>query len=269
MNKPIEEVYQILTKEFLIEKRINKNQTYLQIAKEVGCSFGLIRKKVLEFGIKKEIEEKPKVLICFYCKEEYPVSSGWSIEYTKKRKYCSYACKKLAMLGKKRSEETKLKISEKMKVVMGTSEKRKQLSEVMIKQRREHPETCTKIGEAHKGEKCSFKNYKGGITPLYTAIRNLPENKIWIKQTFQRDNYTCQECGKTKCYLEVHHAKKAFCEILQEFLQQYNQFSPIDDKETLTRLAITYELFWDITNGKTLCLDCHNIVENKKIIRRI
>jgi len=30
------------------------------------------------------------------------------------------------------------------------------------------------------------------------------------------------------------------------------------DKETLVRLAITYEPFWDIDNGETLCIDCHN-----------
>lgn len=45
--------------------------------------------------------------------------------------------------------------------------------------------------------------------------------------------------------------------IFQEFLKKYNQFSPIEDKKTLIRLAITYKPFWDINNGRVLCRDCH------------
>lgn len=55
---------------------------------------------------------------------------------------------------------------------------------------------------------------------------------------------------------------KSFYKILQEFLQTYNQFSPIEDKETLVRLAINYTPFWDINNGITLCTDCHKLTSN-------
>ena len=105
-----------------------------------------------------------------------------------------------------------------------------------------------------KGEKHPF--WKGGITPLYNIIRNSFEDNLWRKNIFQRDNYTCQECFKIGGKLEAHHIKE-FAKILQEFLKEYSQFSPIEDKETLVRLAITYKPFWDIANGKTLCKDCH------------
>ncbi len=101
-------------------------------------------------------------------------------------------------------------------------------------------------------------NWRGGITPLYNLIRNSDTNKEWIKSVFKRDNYICQECFNRGDKLEAHHKNKRFNQILQEFLQQYNQFSPIEDKETLLRLAITYKPFWDLNNGETLCGECHN-----------
>lgn len=115
----------------------------------------------------------------------------------------------------------------------------------------------------HKGIR--NRNWKGGITPLRDLIRSLSEAKTWRKEIFARDDYTCQDCGTKsskglKVYLSAHH-KKNFNVIFQEFLQEYNQFSPIEDKETLLRLAINYKPFWDIGNGKTLCNDCHYLMK--------
>jgi len=104
-------------------------------------------------------------------------------------------------------------------------------------------------------------NWQGGITPLRALIRNLIEYKNWRKEVFKRDDYTCQECDKTKCYVEAHHIKE-FHIILAEFLKEYDQFSPMEDKETLVRLAIKYKPFWNIDNGQTLCKDCHNLTKN-------
>lgn len=117
-----------------------------------------------------------------------------------------------------------------------------------------------KLSRARKGIYCRERhpNWKGGLSPLHELIRHSDENKKWIKDVFTRDNYTCQDCGKAGSYLEAHH-KKEFSIILQEFLAQYSQFSPIEDKETLARLAITYSPFWDINNGETLCEDCHKV----------
>lgn len=111
-----------------------------------------------------------------------------------------------------------------------------------------------KISESLKKEK--NPKWKGGISSLRMMIRNLHENKQWLKSIFIRDNYTCQECFKKGIKLEIHHIK-SFSLIFQEFLQQYNQFSPIDDKETLLRLAINYKPFWNIDNGITYCKEYH------------
>jgi 5-methylcytosine-specific restriction endonuclease McrA len=98
-------------------------------------------------------------------------------------------------------------------------------------------------------------NYKGGITPLTHTIRELSESRQWIKDVLAKSNYKCAECG-AKGYLEAHHIIQ-FSILFQEFLQTYNQFSPIEDKETLARLATSYEPFFDVSNGKALCLKCH------------
>ena len=111
-------------------------------------------------------------------------------------------------------------------------------------------------------------NWRGGITPLARIIRGLDEYKNWVKQVFKRDNFTCKECGVGK-NLEVHH-RYPFAVIFQEFLKEYNQFSPIEDRETLVRLSTKYTLFWDVSNGQTLCKGCHNKVRKQTIseIRR-
>lgn len=114
-----------------------------------------------------------------------------------------------------------------------------------------------------KGYRAGKKSHlwKGGITSLRQQIRHLLESKQWIRKIFIRDKYTCQKCGirsgcGKKVVLEAHHIK-SFAKILEDFLSKYNQFSLIEDKETLVRLAITYEPFWNIKNGKTLCVQCH------------
>lgn len=97
--------------------------------------------------------------------------------------------------------------------------------------------------------------WKGGITHIGQQIRNLPEYRQWWISCFTRDNKMCQKCSE-KRWLEVHH-KVEFSEILSNFLRKYSQFSPIEDKETLARLATTYLEFWDVNNGETLCKQCH------------
>ena len=60
--------------------------------------------------------------------------------------------------------------------------------------------------------------------------RILPENKIWIRNIFIRDNYVCQICGKTNTTLNAHH------------LDGYHWCK---------------EKRYDIENGISLCTDCH------------
>lgn len=94
--------------------------------------------------------------------------------------------------------------------------------------------TCSK--------KCSFilksrladERRKSGIYTKHQIDRQLRYNKRsadWRKSVFERDNYTCQECGKRGGLLEAHHIKP---------------------------FAYFPESRYDLNNGKTLCLECHN-----------
>ena len=99
-----------------------------------------------------------------------------------------------------------------------------------------------------------------GRSPLTQAIRNATEYHNWRKSVFKRDNYTCQSCGQVGGKLEAHH-KNRFSVLLKSFLKQYDQFSPIEDRETLVRLAMKWKPFWDTDNGQMLCIDCHNLTK--------
>jgi len=148
---------------------------------------------------------------------------------------------RIANLGKRHSEKTRMK------------------QRISAIGRFQSEETRRKRGETQKGNKNHW--WKGGISPLVMLLRKSFEMRNWSNKIFIRDNYTCQECFKIGGKLHSHHIK-AFSVILKEFLKEYSQFSPIEDKETLVRLAITYQPFWDIDNGKTYCKECHQLTSN-------
>jgi hypothetical protein len=114
---------------------------------------------------------------------------------------------------------------------------------------------------SRKGEK--NPNWKGGTSNIRDLIRSLKEYKEWKKAVLKKCNYTCQKCGKRGGRnLDAHHFKKSYSHIVKDFLNKYNQFSPVEDRETLLRLAISHNDFWNIDNGIILCRSCHKEIEN-------
>jgi len=91
-----------------------------------------------------------------------------------------------------------------------------------------------KISIANKGKKGikGEKNHlwRGGITKANTKIRKSTEYKNWRISVFERDDYTCQECGEHGCELNADHIKP---------------------------FALFPEHRLDIDNGRTLCVPCH------------
>jgi 5-methylcytosine-specific restriction endonuclease McrA len=66
---------------------------------------------------------------------------------------------------------------------------------------------------------------------LDRLARYSPEAEKWRKAVFERDDYTCQECGVRGTYLEADHIKPF-------------GFFP--------------ELRYELSNGRTLCRPCHD-----------
>ncbi len=171
----------------------------------------------------------------------------------------------LAHKGKHHSEEAKRKIGEFNKGKVISEEHKRKMSlankghKAWNKGIPHSEEARRKMSLAHKVKYGAENNHwKGGITPLSSMIRTSSEYSNWRIKVYQRDYYTCQECFEKSGSIEAHHYIKRFSIILKEFLREYNQFSPIEDREILSRIAINYKPFWDVDNGETLCEDCHN-----------
>lgn len=128
-----------------------------------------------------------------------------------------------------------------------------------ISLRKQYGESNPNYGKGLFGE--NNPAYKDGRYPINESIRGLENYKNWRKEVYTRDNFECIKCGENKGNnLQAHHTK-AFAILLSEFLKEYDQFSSLEDKETLIRLATKYKPFWNVDNGQTLCEDCHRAIK--------
>lgn len=151
-------------------------------------------------------------------------------EETRKKISLAFKGKPSGMLGKYHSEEAKKKMS--------IAHKGKQLSKSHRK----------KIGISHIGKKyhteeskkrISIANSKGGITSIARSIRASLAYEEWRIKVFERDLYTCQDCKKVGGYLNADHIKS------------FSDFP---------------ELRLEVSNGRTLCRECHYFKTWNKIL---
>lgn len=220
----------IITKKFLIQEYVINNKSQKIIAKSVGCSKGTIKRRLLEYYIVIRTKSQSAMLWRPEKKKYFCIDCGKKISPppAKRCGSCATSGKNNPVFGCKRDLRGKLNPN---------------------------------FGKGDKIKGSNNPNWQGGKTSLSFLIRNSKEYKYWRIEIFKRDNYTCQECGKLGGHLEAHH-RKPFVEMLNQFLKIYDQFSPLEDKETLIRFAMKYESFWDTENGKTLCKDCHKLTDN-------
>jgi len=124
--------------------------------------------------------------------------------------------------GRKLSEESKDKIRS---AAIGRKAWNKNLSKA------KNPDKIKygKPGETHH-------NWKGGISSINTRIRQSSEYKIWRKQVFIKDNFTCQKCKIKGNKLNAHH---------------------------IIPFSANIEKRFDLSNGITLCEKCHSLIPKK------
>ncbi len=80
-------------------------------------------------------------------------------------------------------------------------------------------------------EQGHYPNWKGGISYGHKTGYYSSQYKHWRKRVFERDNYTCQDCGDEKMiYLTAHHIKS---------------------------FAEYPKLRFIVSNGISLCENCH------------
>lgn len=199
---------------------------------------------------------------CTICDSDFLKGKTESGANFLKRVYCSLGCYWKALKGRKLppfSDEHKKKIGDGNRGKKHSIEQNQKHSEILkgsIPWNKGKKGTQTlslesrkKLSELNKGANCYL--WKGGITPLVMKIRGCLEYRKWRTDVFVRDNYTCQECGACsgngkKVMLNADHIK-TFSTIFSE-----NQISSFEE-------AIACSEFWDLDNGRTLCLDCHKI----------
>ena len=154
-----------------------------------------------------------RYLICKGCKKCFePISRNW------KQRYCSMSC---AGLHNKNKGRFKKDIASWNKGLKGYGK-----DVIRTKEWKE------KIGKANSG--IHNGNWRGGTSELNNRIRRRAKYKNWRKTIFERDNYTCQFCGKRGGKLEVDHIKP---------------------------FALFKRLRYKMENGRTLCVKCHKTTE--------
>ena len=257
----------ILTKKFLIQEYIRNKKSPRIIANEINCSFNTIRNylNLHNIPIRTMSEAKKGKNSFLYIdgrssKKYYCIEEGCNNEITYETwKYGSRRCKFCCCKGKLNFNYNEEKHKKHYCIEPNCNN---EICYDTWKYGKGKCQSCLgkkmtgKIGKATSG-------YIDGRTPLTILIRHLLEYNQWRNKVFERNNYTCQKCGRIGGNLEAHH-KKSFAILLDKFLYEYNQFSPIEDKETLVRLAIRWSPFWEVNNGKTLCKDCHNLIRKQR-----
>jgi len=107
-----------------------------------------------------------------------------------------------------------------------------------------HPNKGEKRPQLSGKNNGRWKFPKERLTPLNKQIRKSYKFKQWREAVFERDDYTCQECGKKGFKLHPHHIK-LFSQILKDnYIKTFEQ-------------AMNCQELWDVSNGITLCYSCH------------
>lgn len=173
-----------------------------------------------------------KIIVrCSYCgKKKYVPRCR-----TKRQKnfYCNRECSNLDKKGKHFSLKTEFK-----KGII-------QNKETVFKKGMKKQENAYSFPSG-KSHPC----WKGGITKIRTKIWYSSKYKEWRTSVFERDNYTCQICGKIGCKLEAHHIIP-----VSNFLNEGISYKD----------AMNIEEIFDINNGQTLCKECHRGIGHKNI----
>ena len=110
-------------------------------------------------------------------------------------------------------------------------------------------EDRTKMSENRKGLTAKEKHpkWKGRISSVFSLIRNSFEYKEWRKEVFKRDKWTCVFCG----YRSKGKRKGTrFSDIEADHIESFSKYP---------------NLRFSITNGRTLCFECHKKVTFKKL----
>jgi hypothetical protein len=108
----------------------------------------------------------------------------------------------------------------------------------------------TYLSAITKGIKCGCQRLRGEDSPVWNhdltqeerlTSRNYPEYREWVKLVYERDNYTCAKCNERGGRLNAHH---------------------------ILNYSSNKSLRTELSNGITLCSDCHKDFHSKYGLKR-
>lgn len=170
---------------------------------------------------------------CLLCQSEFPYRESLKVRscFSKKfncfigsvnQKYCSQKCSimdKNINNNPAKTESGRLKIS--------LYAKNRSIEHLLT------PEVREKQRKSISGEK--HWNWQNGKTPIDKKIRVSIEYKQWRKSVFERDDYTCVFCKARSC-------KGKSVTVHADHIKPFAHFP---------------ELRFELSNGRTLCVECH------------
>lgn len=149
------------------------------------------------------------------------------------RKFVTFVSRKAKFCSRKCVKDAKVFIHDRPHTEKAKNKCRENANNFSTRFSVGHIDLSNGIGWFKKGQKPW--NWQGGERTLSQKIKDDVRWKKWRKSIFQRDNYTCRDCKNRGSELHPHHIKS----------------------------KVRYpELAFELSNGVTLCVDCHKKTDN-------
>lgn len=198
---------------------------------------------------------------CAVCGKDFPRPECYSASQWKKRKYCTTSCGKTKfserqkLLWQSDSYREKTLVTKSRPIphwvgrpgpmsMMGKrhTESANEKNRIAHLGKVATVESRLKASASHKKIRTQHHSWRGGVTPENATVRRSVELKLWREGVFRRDDYTCQTCGARsgngkKVVLHADHIKP---------------------------FAYFPELRTELSNGRTLCVACHELTDTYK-----
>lgn len=103
------------------------------------------------------------------------------------------------------------------------------------------------------GKACGdeHSNWTGGASSLSKALMARKEYQEWRRDVYRRDGFACRKCGTRNPPFNAHHIKR-----IAAIIHEHNM-------KTIEEALACSEL-WNIQNGLTLCVLCHEREHGKR-----